>query len=252
MWVVATYRATSLFSLKPAAATASGGRTLLVPTPYAVKMALLDVACRLVGQPAAAEAWDAWLGTCPVALRVPEAVVVNNVFIRYLRKKEFKSGNKKERIKQAKIEKQYPFYNTIAYREYAQLAGDLGVALQVETDAQAQQITRWFAHINYLGKRGSFMQLQHVPTTPDDLSEDWLVVGQPLEDGFALDRLLTQLDDVGEDATFEVVNIYNPNRYSTKVKLGKHRLLHHVALPYERVASSRGYTHYRRQPEADA
>jgi len=62
MWVIATYQSTSLFSLKPATATASGGRTLLVPTPYAIKMALLVVACLLVGQATAAAACDSWLG----------------------------------------------------------------------------------------------------------------------------------------------------------------------------------------------
>lgn len=49
MWVSAEYEATALFTLKPALATSSGGKTLLVPTPYSIKMALLDVACRLEG-----------------------------------------------------------------------------------------------------------------------------------------------------------------------------------------------------------
>ncbi|MCZ7554492.1 MAG: hypothetical protein M5U05_18250 [Anaerolineales bacterium] len=65
---MAEYEASALFTLKPATATASGGKTLLVPTPFAIKMALLDAACRLEGQAAAEEAWG-WLGNLTVALR---------------------------------------------------------------------------------------------------------------------------------------------------------------------------------------
>lgn len=247
MWVVATYQATSLFSLKPATATASGGRTLLVPTPYAVKMALLDVACRLIGQPQAAAEWDAWLGTSQVALRPAGQVVVNNTFIRVLREKRLsaKKGSeaREKEIAEARVNGNYPMNRTIAYREYAYLEGDFGIALSVESEAQAALVRRWFAHINYLGKRGSFVQLQYVPNVLDDLSNEFIVIGQPLENGFALDMLLTQLDDTGDKADFNTVNIYN----SKHISLGKQRILHHVALPYERVRSSRSYTYYRRK-----
>ena len=40
-WLILHYQPT-VFSLKPARATSTVGKTLLVPTPYAVKMALLD------------------------------------------------------------------------------------------------------------------------------------------------------------------------------------------------------------------
>ena len=46
MWLIAEYQPVSLFSLKNSLATSSGGKSLLVPTPYAFKMALLDAACR--------------------------------------------------------------------------------------------------------------------------------------------------------------------------------------------------------------
>ncbi|MGB1288831.1 MAG: hypothetical protein ACPG7F_20025, partial [Aggregatilineales bacterium] len=232
MWMIAMYRATSLFSLKPATATASGGRTLLVPTPYAIKMALLDVMCRLIGQAAAGAAWDDWLGQVDIALRPAQAVVVNNTFIRILRPpKKAKPGQ--------------PFQRTIAYREYAQLAGDFGIALLLSDDAPDDVVAlaqRAFVHVNYLGKRGGFVQLQAVPQQMPALPDDFLQIGDTLKDGFALDAVLTQLDDTGEKATFEVVNIYNRSK---RITSGKHRVLHHVALPYERVKSSRGYTHYR-------
>src|SRR5271154_1804731 len=52
-WLVFRYRPAALFSLKTSRATSTAGKTLLTPTPYAVKMAFLDVALRhgLTGEP---------------------------------------------------------------------------------------------------------------------------------------------------------------------------------------------------------
>ena len=41
-WLVVEYRPTALFSLKISLATSSVGKTLIVPTPYAIKMAYVD------------------------------------------------------------------------------------------------------------------------------------------------------------------------------------------------------------------
>ena len=46
-WLVFTYLPTAVFSLKISMATSSVGKTLVVPTPYAVKMAFVDAAFRL-------------------------------------------------------------------------------------------------------------------------------------------------------------------------------------------------------------
>src|SRR5215472_8450640 len=43
-WLVFRYSPAALFSLKMSRATSTAGKTLLTPTPYAVKMAFLDAA----------------------------------------------------------------------------------------------------------------------------------------------------------------------------------------------------------------
>ncbi len=246
MWLSAEYEASALFSLKPATATASGGKTLLVPTPFAIKMALLDVACRLEGQPAAARAWDDWLAGSTIALRPAREVVVNNTFMKVQKPWEFK-GKKEEKplaIEKARQERKYPFQPNISYTEYAQLAGRLGIAIELSDDTQAGYLTRWLLNVNYLGKRGSFIQLQDVPQLHDELPEGFTVIGGTLAE-IPIDALLTQLDDVGEGLTFTRANIYSGA--GSAIRLGKHRILRHVALPYELVSSSRGYSYYRLQ-----
>jgi len=233
MWIVTEYEATTLFSLKPATATASGGKTLLVPTPFAIKMALLDAACRLDGVGAAASAWD-WLRELVVALRPPSDVVVNNTFIKVLkpRRNPAEPGSQDAGY----------FQRTISYREYAQLVDSFGIALELTDRADSDALMRWLMNINYLGKRGGFIQMVTVPSLQDMLPLEYLILDGHLEDEIDLNSVLTQLDDVSSQTSFEQVDIYSGKRLT----LGKDRLLYNVTLPYEQAASSRGYTHYRR------
>lgn len=233
MWLATAYEATSLFSLKPATATASGGKTLLIPTPFAIKMALLDAACRLDGVAAAEAAWP-WLCELVVAMRPPEEVVVNNTFIKVLkpRRNPAEPGSQDEGY----------FQRTITYREYAHLEGVLEIALELTQATDPAALTRWLMHINYLGKRGGFMQMVEIPSEIDQLPMEFLILDGHLADETDLSALLTQLDDVNPGTSFEQVSIYTSKQF----RLGKDRILHNVTLPYERVASSRGYTHYRR------
>lgn len=236
MWLLAYYAATALFSLKPATATASGGKTLLVPTPFAIKMALLDVVCRLEGQDHAAAIWDTWLGSLRIALRPPARVVVNNTFIKVLRPR-------RNPAKPGSLHAGF-FQQTISYREYAQWDDNLGIALELVEGVDATQLAFWLLNINYLGKRGSFIQLQGPPRSADTLPDGFIEINGVL--GIvSMNALLTQLDDIGEGATFAHVDIYSGKRIS----LGKQRILRHVALPYQLVASSRGYSYYERQDD---
>jgi hypothetical protein len=236
MWIVADYEATTFFTLKPATATASGGKTLLVPTPFAIKMALLDTACRLEGRAIAERDWDGWLSRMRVALRPPKQIVVNNTFIKVLkpRRNPAEPGSRDAGY----------FQRTITYREYAYLDGTLKIALEVEDTAHIDKLRRWLVNINYLGKRGSFIQITKPPYPADELTNDFIIVDGQIND-FAIDAVLTQLDDVGEKLTFSRANIYS----SDPIRLGVHRVLKHVALPYRLNASSRSYSHYERMDE---
>src|ERR1700731_2134678 len=59
MWLLFEYEPTALFSLKTSRATSTVGKTLLTPTPYAAKMAFIDVALRhgLAGDPESLVRW---------------------------------------------------------------------------------------------------------------------------------------------------------------------------------------------------
>lgn len=232
MWLITEFQPTALFSLKPAWATSSGGKSLLVPTPYAIKMALLDAACRTSGVRAAEEAWP-WLRDMAVALRPPRRVVVTKTFVKILKPRRKPAA--------AREPDAGPLGKTIAFREYVYHADPMGIALARESAAWAH-LEYWLVQINYLGKRGGFVQVLAPPSRAETLPPGYTQVDGDPGRAFLATGIIQQLDDCAPDMTFEAANIYSGRR----IQMGKDRLLRHVVLPYRLVRSSRSFSYYER------
>jgi hypothetical protein len=232
MWLIIEYQPTALFSLKPAWATSSGGKSLLVPTPYAIKMALLDAACRTSGVKAAEKAW-VWLRDLAVALRPPRRVVVTNTFVKILKPRRNPAAPGEPDAG--------PLGKTIAFREYVYCADPIGIALG-RGSAEWASLESWLLQINYLGKRGGFVQVVGLPLQAEALPPEYTPVDGDPNRGFLAAGIIQQLDDCAPDMTFEEANIYSGKR----VQMGKDRLLRHVVLPYRLVRSSRSFSYYER------
>jgi len=249
MWLIARYEAVTLFSLRMSSATASGGKSLLAPTPYAIKMALLDAAFRVLGNDAAEILWPA-IRDLQIALRPARNAVVNHLFQRML---------KPRRSPPAPGDPDAgPFGRTIGYREYVQLQGSMSLAFRQAPDnhqqplplsaslplAESGDAPTWLTvlllNLNYLGKRGSFMQLIGPPETAEDLGAEFVVLTQS-QTQFPIDGTMQVLDDCAPILTFAKAIIYS----GAKVALGKERILRHIVLPYRLVQSSRSHSYFR-------
>ncbi len=233
-WIKAIYQPTTLFSLRPSWATSSGGKSLLLPSPYALKMAVLDAAIRTSGEVQAEKAWS-WIRDMGVGIRLPQQLVVTNLFAKILRQKEFK-GKKEDRaafIAQAIVNGNWPFQSTIAYREYVYLPEPITLAFALP-EAYTKQLSDWLTQINYLGKRGGFMQLLAPPTLLADGTDFTLLTANM--SSFPVHGLLQQLDDCDPKMKFVEANIYE----SKKPK----RVVRHIVLPYQLKRSSRAYSFY--------
>jgi hypothetical protein len=248
LWVIARYRPTAPFSLRTTTSTSSGGKTLFVPTPYAVKLALVDAAIRAGTVERGRAVFDI-LKAREVRLRPPEHLVVNNTFVKVWRARELKSVPKDPVEAQAAREalRRRPYQDTIAYREFCCFTGDLEVALEASglDDAARGDLLDIMAHVNYYGKRGSFMQFldgRDETQLPEGFSlpvDIWHANG-----GGALGTI-QPLDDLGETQAvdlFERVNTYSDKR----LELLKHRRLVYTAIPYRLLSSSRSYSRYKR------
>ncbi len=252
MWLVARYLPVSLFSLKSASATASGGKTLLVPTPFALKMALLDAAICVRGL-AEGERVFPLLRDLSIWLEAPRDLVVLKGFGKIQRLLKDKSNEDKARL--AQIKGQWPMQPTIAYREYVYYRDAFQLAFAAPDGRDiAADVSQLLFHINYLGKRGSFIQLMEQPRTVEHLPEQRFVSLTPTTIGpFRMDGTLQMLDDCGSSLSFAHANVYDAKRITP----GKERVMRHVVLPYSVVRSSRSYSWYQHlsaeaTPDTDA
>jgi hypothetical protein len=271
-WLVAEYHPTSLFSLKTSQATSSVGVSLVIPTPYSIKMALVDAAFR-AGLDHEQD-YDAFLRSMvKVELRIGPApvAVVTNTFLKV--RQEIKSPDKKkdqseDEYREALIQKlcsAHPAFvpsecrvltadaiksflgatydSSIAYRELVQLDGawlwafDLGCG-----DALlAERLVRLAPHINYVGKRGSFVQFTGLRRRVDLGSE----FTQPLQGGdpwAGLGRAhVRPLDDFGPEADLQTLSSFT----SLSPKRDKHRIFVQTIIPVGIVNAGPGFSEYR-------
>lgn len=239
MWQIATYQPTTLFSLRPYNATTSGGKTLIVPTPFAVKMALLDVAIRVHGL-ASGKKWFPYLRDLKVGANLSKCLIVNNTFIKILR--PHKSGLKDIFGTGLKG----PMGNTIAYREMVHYGGHIQLAVKSDSKSNdnAPPLVKLLSQINYLGKRGGFMQFLSAAES-EELNPSFTLLN-PVEKGsFRARGTLQVLDDCGPKMTFDHVNVYSGRKISLN-RYQSGRFTNPVILPYQIEKSSRSFTFYHR------
>jgi hypothetical protein len=220
--------------------TNKGGKTLVVPTPYSVKMALIDACFRAWDGPEAfssAQRIFDLVKARGIRFRPPPHCVVQNTFVKAL---------------DANRDSALPFKQTIIYREHIAFSGGpLEIALDIDglSNEDVSFIAHLFWHVNSLGKRGGFWQCLETGQL-NNLGGAYTVPMQAGEitniDEYGLIQLL---DDFGEalcDAKdgFDRVSTYGQGALT----LGKHRVFIPSAVPYRRLTAAKRFTWYERTP----
>ena len=238
MWHVAEYYPTTLFSLRPFNATTSGGKTLVTPTPFAVKMALLDVAIRIYGLEAG-RGWFTQLRDLKIAMQLSTHLIVNNTFIKILR--PFHGGKPRD-VFGTGLEG--PMGNTIAYRELVHFGGSISLAVQnIGSNGDSPPMARLLPQLHYLGKRGGFIQFAGMEEVESLLSTFFLLNPKPGQP-FDVQGLLQMMDDCGPKMTFAHADVFQGKNIGVGKPNG--RIVQPVVLPYRPIRSSRSFTLYKR------
>jgi hypothetical protein len=231
-WIVFRYAPVTLFSLKMSRATSTAGKTLLTPTPYAVKMAFLDAALRhgLAGD---ADELVRRLAKASVRIGVPGHACVTGT-IQMVRQETREIERKKN--------PRLPWYRpNIAMREFVHYQGDLCLAFDRHTcHSELTVLLRQIAPaVNYLGKRGSFFQYVGC-LERQDLDSAFT---QPVEkDGgdLTIRGQRATLDDFGAAASFDALNSFS----ATEIKWEIHRRFVETFVPFSVHNTGPGFTHY--------
>lgn len=233
-WFILQYIPVSLFSLRMTHATNKGGKTLLVPTPYAFKMTLIDACFRAFDKKKAeikARRVFDLIKDCEIRFSPPPICIVQNTFIK---------------IRQEERESPKGLYNsTIAYREFCFYSGgELSVALGVKGFSEKEIIMLKLLghHINCIGKRGSFWQYVGNVICQGELPKGYT---KPEEESALTGEFywIQNLDDFGEVLCsakdgFDRISTYGDGT----VKLGEHRILQRTLIPYSFKKSSKHFT----------
>lgn len=236
-WLTVSYKPVSLFSLKRSDATSMAARSNLVPTPYAIKMALLKVLIEREGSDHRTN-FDLWINTQFVWIRdlqiyilPPERLVVNRngYKLRYWNQQADKDYRKAHNKEAPPVS---PMQDGFVFREWVHLEGDLQICCGA-TDRLAD-LEQLFAQINYFGKRGCFFQY-----LPDAKRETLKAQFQPSpETGFTVQPM----DDLGDKTTFNRINPFS----TEKAQLNKDRVIKPGFLPLQLIATSAHYDLYQR------
>jgi len=231
-WLIAEYKPTALFSLKISLATSSVGKTLVIPTPYAIKMGLVDAAFRagLSDQ----ECAGLLKRLIPVEVRIAPGnrTLVTQTFL-------------KVRQESRDPDPLRPYSSTISYREVAHQSDAWRWAFDLAAcdHATAQRMVELFPHISYIGKRGSFVQFRGCGrvvalgtefTQPVPRGGSW----SPPERAH-----IVPLDDFGPDADLETLSSFTQKR----PKRDQHRRFVDTIVPIGIVNTGPGFTEYSRE-----
>ncbi len=229
-WLIFQYTPAALFSLKSSRATSTAGKTLLTPTPYAVKMAFLDAALRhaLTSNP---DLLVRWLAKASLRIGVPGHACVTGTI---------QSVRQETRDTERKRKPEGPPYSSsIAMREFVHCQGTFRLAFDLKECAAefAGLLIRTAPAINYLGKRGSFVQyLGSVRRASLDAT-----FTQPADDANTPAwGQRAALDDFGEKASFAALNSFAPKPMRRDVD----RKFVETVVPLNVYNSGPGFVHY--------
>jgi len=228
-WLVTEYQPTALFSLKTSQATSSVGVSLVIPTPYAIKMAFVDAAFRTGLPDDDCERFLRSLVKVDLRIAPAKAAVVTNTFLKV--RQESRDGDPLR-----------PYIPSIAYRELVYLDGAWLWAFDVAgcDHPAATHLVRLARHVNYVGKRGSFVQF----TKAFRLADLGPKFTRPLRTGspqaFPTGVHVRQLDDFGPEASLEILSSFT----KTEPRRDRHRKFVETIIPAPLVNTGPGFSEY--------
>lgn len=236
-WLTVSYQPVSLFSLKRSDATSMAARSNLVPTPYAIKMALLKVLLENEGKDHRTnfDLWIkgqfAWIRDLQIYILPPERLVVNRngYKLRYWNQQADKDYRKEHNKEAPPVS---PMQDGFVFREWVHLEGNLQICCRATS--RLADLEQLCAQINYFGKRGCFFQ--YLPEASQQTPKpQW----QPSSTkGFTVQPM----DDLGDKSTFSKINPFS----TEKAQLDKDRVIKPGFLPLELAATSARYDLYKR------
>jgi hypothetical protein len=215
------YLPTALFSLKDSNSTNSGAKTLFLPSPYCIKMAILNQAITFGNELETLNQKNSIqfqvIRNAKISFYLsPESIFcINNTFVKILKPAREVPG----------------FSETVSFREYVHLLQPLEIVFDVQDERSAGYLKKYLHQINYFGKRGCFFQFLEYNDNPPDPNVALLSAKK------GLSGILQKYDDFDEKVTFEMVDTFSGKTTKRKEEIW--------VLPLKLKKSSKAYSSYK-------
>ena len=212
----AIFQPTTLFSLKESNSTNSGAKSLFLPSPYAIKMAILNQAITLGNLDFSGERNERFreVRDLEIGYFLQGNFCVNNCFIKILKPNRSEPG----------------VQQTVSFREYIHINTPIEIIFTVQTEEQRLFLKRNIHKISYFGKRGCFVQFLEYKEHPNEPN----VI--PFNKDSLRDGILQEYDDFDDNCTFDNVNSFGKKPVKRKKQI--------LNLPLIRVQSSKAFSNY--------
>lgn len=217
----AKYLPTTLFSLKDSNATNSGAKSLFLPSPYAIKMAILNQAITIGNDLQQLEQkkslYFSFIRDVKISFFIEHdsSFAVNKTFIKILKPSRSSDG----------------FAQTVAFREYIFISKPLEIIFETQIPEQKEYLQKYLHKINYFGKKGCFVQFVDYSDNPSEANV------KPFDIENISYGVLQEYDDFGENVTFEKINNYSSLKTSRRKEI--------MVLPLQNISSSKGFSIYK-------
>ena len=209
------YQPTNLFSLKESNSTNSGAKSLLLPSPYSIKMALFNQAITIDGEKqfnGGKSKELSYIRDAKIGYYISGSFCVNNCFVTI---QSFRDGH---------------FRGKPSFREYVYISDRIEIIFDVKDEEAKSYLQKYLHRINYFGKRGCFFQFVHYKDNPNESNVNVFDV-KNYRPG-----ILQEYDDMPNNAEFKQINNFD----SAPIKRTKETLL----IPVQCKNSSKSYTYF--------
>lgn len=217
------YMPTALFSLKDSNATNSGAKSLFLPSPYAIKMAILNQAITVGGDLKSLESkkslFFSYIRDAKISffLESGSYFAVNNTFVKILKPSRSSGG----------------FGQTVSFREYVYISKPIEIIFETQQNGQKEYLQKYLHNINYFGKKGCFFQFLKYKDMPNEANVKPFSIGsEVLPFG-----ILQEYDDFDKKLSFNNVNSFTSSRTIRYKEI--------LVLPLESVGKAKGFSIYK-------
>ncbi len=221
MTLIAELKFVSTFALKPSNVTNMSGRTLLLPTPYAIKMALIDRAIVRFGFEKSKEIFPAirdlriyWAG--PLTIGVMQVI------------------EKGYRLARSTTKSQ------IRVQEYCTYSGSFYITFESKSSDAVGELSQLIRMLFRLGRSGSIINCEYLFRNVEAIDRDWISLGDPLDYSEITRGIVQRMDDMRHDVSLTDVSTYNlqsPNQL---------RFQYDIIIPYKLGYASDNFIVYER------